>query len=41
MDYGAGAGKSIEAFFQNVDWAEVNRRYERAVRLGALYAGRP
>ena len=30
MDYGAAAGKYIDAFFQNVDWDEVNRRLDRA-----------
>jgi len=30
MDYGAAAAKYIEAFFQNVNWDEVNHRYERA-----------
>lgn len=28
MDYGAAAGKYIDAFMQNVNWAEVNRRVE-------------
>jgi len=23
---------------QNLDWAEVNRRFERAVKLGSLFA---
>ncbi len=30
MDYGAAAAKYIDAFMQNVDWQEVNRRFERA-----------
>ncbi|HTL97332.1 MAG TPA: Fe-Mn family superoxide dismutase [Holophagaceae bacterium] len=30
MDYGAAAGKYIDAFFQNIQWDEVNRRLERA-----------
>ncbi|HVU00311.1 MAG TPA: Fe-Mn family superoxide dismutase [Polyangiaceae bacterium] len=30
MDFGAAAAKYIEAFFGNVRWDEVNRRYERA-----------
>jgi Fe-Mn family superoxide dismutase len=30
IDYGAAAGKYIDAFFQNVNWDEVNRRLERA-----------
>jgi len=35
LDYGAAAGKYVEAFMENVDWDEVNRRVEgvRAVRL--------
>ena len=28
MDYGAAAGKYIDVFMQNVNWAEVNRRVE-------------
>jgi len=39
MDYGAGAARYIDAFFQNVEWEQVNRRFERASKLGALYAG--
>lgn len=38
MDYGAAAAKYIEAFFDNVSWQEVNRRFERATKLGALFA---
>jgi Fe-Mn family superoxide dismutase len=30
MDYGAAAAKYIEAFFNNIQWDEVNRRFERA-----------
>jgi Fe-Mn family superoxide dismutase len=30
LDYGAAAAKYIEAFFANVRWEAVNRRYERA-----------
>jgi superoxide dismutase, Fe-Mn family len=30
MDYGADAKGYIDAFFQNVNWEEVNRRLERA-----------
>jgi Fe-Mn family superoxide dismutase len=32
MDYGAAAAKYIDAFFQNVNWDEVQRRFEAAVR---------
>lgn len=38
MDYGAAAGKYIDAFMLNVDWQEVNRRFEHASKLGGLYA---
>lgn len=37
LDFGAGAAKYLEAFFANVNWEEVNRRFDRAVRLTALY----
>jgi Fe-Mn family superoxide dismutase len=30
MDYGAAAAKYIDTFMQNIDWQEVNRRFERA-----------
>lgn len=32
MDYGAQAARYIDAFTANVQWDEVNRRYERALR---------
>jgi superoxide dismutase, Fe-Mn family len=32
MDYGAAAAKYIDAFFQNINWDEVNRRYERGLK---------
>jgi superoxide dismutase, Fe-Mn family len=35
MDYGAAAAKYIDAFFQNVQWDEVQRRLERAERAAA------
>ena len=39
MDYGAAAGKYIDAFFANVNWEEVNRRFERGRKvLAALKA---
>jgi len=28
MDYGAAAAKYVDAFLQNVNWEEVNRRTE-------------
>jgi superoxide dismutase len=27
MDYGAAAAKRVDAFMQNVNWEEVNRRF--------------
>ena len=35
MDYGAAAGKYIDAAMQNMNWEEVNRRYARAVAAAA------
>jgi Fe-Mn family superoxide dismutase len=32
MDYGAAAAKYVDAFMQNVNWDEVNRRVESSVR---------
>ncbi|MGZ6071509.1 MAG: hypothetical protein ACXWK8_09835 [Myxococcaceae bacterium] len=32
---GAGAAKYSEAFFQNIQWGEVQRRLERAQRATA------
>ena len=37
MDYGAAAAKYIDAFMRNVDWQEVNRRFERTAKLGSLF----
>ena len=37
IDYGAAASpKYIDAFFQNVNWDEVNRRYARAHKAAAI-----
>jgi superoxide dismutase, Fe-Mn family len=33
MDYGAAAAKYVDAFFANINWDEVNRRYERALSM--------
>lgn len=33
MDYGSAAAKYIDAFMQNVNWEEVNRRVELAVKI--------
>jgi Fe-Mn family superoxide dismutase len=35
MDYGAAAAKYIDAFFTNIQWDEVNRRFERAQKAFA------
>ena len=32
MDYGAAAAKYVDAFMVNVNWDEVEKRYERALR---------
>jgi superoxide dismutase, Fe-Mn family len=32
MDYGAAAAKYIDAFFENLRWEEVERRFERALK---------
>jgi Fe-Mn family superoxide dismutase len=32
IDYGAAHAKYIDAFFQNIDWDEVNARLERALK---------
>ena len=32
MDYGAAAAKYVDAFMQNVNWEEVNRRAESAMK---------
>ncbi len=37
MDYGAAAAKYIEAFLQNVNWDEVNRRFERGQKALAAF----
>lgn len=35
MDYGANAKAYVDAFFQNINWAAVNRRAERAAAAPA------
>jgi len=35
IDYGAAAAKYIDAFFQNIQWDEVQRRLERAQKATA------
>lgn len=39
IDYGAAAAKYIDAFFQNIAWDEVNRRFEKAKRASAALRG--
>jgi len=34
MDYGAAAARYIDAFLKNVNWEEVNRRLEVAMKFG-------
>ena len=41
IDFGAAAARYIDAFFANVNWEEVSRRFERAQRLSAIYRGAP
>lgn len=36
MDYGAAAAKYVDAFFQNVRWDEVDRRFQAGRRASAL-----
>lgn len=36
MDYGAAAAKYVDAFMQNVNWEEVNRRFVGARKMAAL-----
>jgi Fe-Mn family superoxide dismutase len=35
MDYGAAAAKYIDAFMDNVNWEEVNRRLVKAQKASA------
>jgi Fe-Mn family superoxide dismutase len=35
MDYGAAAAKYVDAFVQNVNWEEVNRRFKGAQKAAA------
>jgi Fe-Mn family superoxide dismutase len=39
MDFGAAAARYIDAFFANVNWEEVDRRFEKAQRMSALFRG--
>ena len=38
MDYGAEASRYVDAFFQNINWDEVNRRLERARKAASALA---
>lgn len=40
MDHGAAAARYVDAFFANVSWDEVNRRYEGALRAGKAMKSR-
>jgi Fe-Mn family superoxide dismutase len=35
IDFGAAAAKYVDAFFANIQWQEVSRRYERAQKAAA------
>jgi Fe-Mn family superoxide dismutase len=39
IDYGAEAARYIDAFFTNVNWDEVERRFSAADRLAATWRG--
>jgi Fe-Mn family superoxide dismutase len=39
IDFGAAVPRYIDAFFANVNWEEVNRRFERAQRMSTLFRG--
>ncbi len=39
MDYGAAAAKYVDAYFQNVQWEEVEKRWERAQKAHAALRG--
>jgi superoxide dismutase, Fe-Mn family len=39
MDYGAAAPKYIDAYFTNVSWAAVEKRYARAVKAAKILRG--
>ena len=38
MDYGATAAKYVDAFFDNIHWGEVERRYARTLEAAAALA---
>ncbi len=39
MDYGAAAAKYVDAFMQNVNWEEINRRFTGAQKAAAAMRG--
>jgi Fe-Mn family superoxide dismutase len=39
MDYGSAAAMYVDAFMQNVNWQECNRRYEESTKLYAALKG--
>jgi Fe-Mn family superoxide dismutase len=39
MDYGSAAAMYIDAFMQNTNWQECNRRYEEAVKVYSTLKG--
>jgi Fe-Mn family superoxide dismutase len=39
LDYGAAHARYIDAFFANLHWDEVDRRFERARRAAAVLRG--
>jgi Fe-Mn family superoxide dismutase len=39
MDHGAAAAKYIDAFFENVHWEEVERRFARATKAWQAMRG--
>jgi superoxide dismutase, Fe-Mn family len=40
LDYGAAAAKYVDAFIQNINWGEVNRRLERAEKASVALCAR-
>jgi superoxide dismutase, Fe-Mn family len=36
IDFGAAAARYVDAFFANIHWEDVNKRFDRATRAAAL-----
>ena len=36
MDYGSAAARYVDAFMENINWSECNRRYEQAAKIFAI-----